>query len=259
MRYVASGLTIVTCAFSALGAQSVSRRVSASDGRVQVVFPSRSSVCGDGATFIGNVLGQSAYQTGTTTVSGRDSWSNRPCIHGPGRALVTVIGGEVTRIQTYVGPVPTARPDVRTLTVSGAEAAAWLADVVSRGTSRVANDAMLPLVIADAPDPWPLLLRVARDDNRPRDVRRGAITWLGNGVVDHLGLSDDRAQTDDDEIRSQAVFVLSQRPASESVPELVRLAQTEKRASVRRAAIFWLGQTGDPRATAVYAELLGMQ
>jgi HEAT repeat protein len=40
---------------------------------------------------------------------------------------------------------------------------------------------------------------------------------------------------------------------------LIDLARTAKNPSVRRAAIFWLGQTGDARVIDVYAELLQIQ
>jgi HEAT repeat protein len=55
------------------------------------------------------------------------------------------------------------------------------------------------------------------------------------------------------------VFALSQRPKSESVPDLIELARSATRPSARRAAIFWLGQTGDARAADVYADLLGLR
>jgi HEAT repeat protein len=131
-----------------------------------------------------------------------------------------------------------------------------LGEIAARSNGRVASDAIFPLVIADAAEPWPLFLRIARDDNRPREVRRSALTWLAMGVNDHLGIAETRDNTDDDEMRTQAVFVLSQRPKAESVPELIDLARSSKHAAVRRSAIFWLGQTGDPRAVEVFAELL---
>ena len=103
------------------------------------------------------------------------------------------------------------------------------------------------------------MLRVARDENRPRNVRRAAIEWLSRGATDHLRLDDAADRSDDDQMRTQAVFVLSQRPKSESVPELIDLARSAKYASVKRSAIFWLGQTGDARAVAVFAELLELR
>jgi hypothetical protein len=240
----------------ALAAQSLGDRVTSTDGVVQVVFPSRPAACGDGQSFIGNVLGRSNSYIGDEQHWGHGSWSDRPCVHGPARVVASVNGRQVTRLRSYVGPVPPAPPETRTLSASAGDAAAWLGDLVARATGRVASDAMLPLVIADAPDPWPILLRVARDENRSRDVRRSALTWLANGVNEHLGIADARDDSDEDQMRSQAVFVLSQRPKTESVPELIELARSSKHPSARRSAIFWLGQTGDARAVDVFAELL---
>jgi hypothetical protein len=250
------GLSLLMAPALSLGAQSVGERVTSSDGVVQVIYPSRPSACGDGETMISNVLGRSNYFSGNNQFSGHGSWQNRPCVHGPARVVATVVGREVTRLRANVGPIPVALADTRTITLSAADAATWLGDIASRSTGRVASEAFLPLIIADAPDPWPLLLRIARDDNRPRDVRRAALTWLANGVTDHLGIADSHDDSEEDEMRTQAVFVLSQRPKGESVPELIELARSAKHASARRSAIFWLGQTGDPRAVDVFAELL---
>jgi hypothetical protein len=118
----------------------------------------------------------------------------------------------------------------------------------------------LPIVVADAPDPWPFLLRLARDEDRPRNLRQSALFWLSNAVTDHLGISDaDAHASDDDEMRAQAVFALSQRPKAESVPDLIEVAHTTRSAAARKAAIFWLSQSVDRRAADLYAELLGIR
>jgi len=101
-----------------------------------------------------------------------------------------------------------------------------------------------------------MLLRIARDDTRPLATRRTSLTWLAMGVTDHLGLSDQGDDSDNDEVKKQAVFALFQRPKSESVPELIDIVRTVKNPAVRRSAIFWLGQTGDMRAVDLYADLL---
>ena len=239
--------------------QSVSQRVTSADGTVWVIYPSRPEACGDGQSFIGHVLGRSTYYSGESSYSGNGWWSNRPCLAGPVRVVASVFDHEVTRVRAYVGPVPESHGDARVLTVGANDAVAWLSDLVSKGEGRVASEAMLPLVAADAPDPWPLLLRIARADDRPRSIRSTAMVWLGTAVNEHLGLTDASDDTPEDEMRSQAVFVLSQRPKSESVPALIDAARSSPHPSARRAAIFWLGQTGDPRAVDVYAELLGLQ
>lgn len=258
MRRLVVLAAILSSAPVAAQTQTLSQRVRAANGTVEVIFPSRATACGDGATFIGNVLGTRSHYTDGATHADPDDWWPA-CVRGPVRVVATIIDGDVTRIRSFVGPVPATDTARQTVTVTAADAASWLADLVTRGSARAASDAMLPLIVADVAEPWPLLLRVARDESRPRAVRQSAITWLGNGAAEHLGLRDATGQSDDDDVRTQAVFVLSQRPKAESVPELMKLARTATNAAVRRAAIFWLGQVGGDRAIDVYAELLGIR
>jgi hypothetical protein len=243
-------------------AQSLARNVLASDGLVNVIFPSRPNVCGDGQSYIRTPVGREYGQTYTdgNVFHGTTGFTSRPCVLGPERVLVTVLSGEVTRVRAFVGPVPQPSAEIRMINTSAAEAAVWLGDVALRAPSRVAAQAIRALMFADAPPPWPLMLRIARDNTRPREVRQTALTWLSTGVNDHLGLTDfNERATDDDEMRTQAVFALTQRRKEESVPELIDLARNAKHKSARKAAIFWLGQTGDLRAAEVYAELLGIR
>src|SRR5207247_159079 len=48
----------------------------------------------------------------------------------------------------------------------------------------------------------------------------------------------------------------AQQPHDAGVPALIRLARTHPEPGVRRKALFWLGQSGDPRALALFEELL---
>ena len=57
-------------------------------------------------------------------------------------------------------------------------------------------------------------------------------------------------------MRGAAVFALSQRPRDEGVPILVRIARNNRDPGLQRKAIFWLGQSDDPRALALFEELL---
>jgi HEAT repeat protein len=45
-------------------------------------------------------------------------------------------------------------------------------------------------------------------------------------------------------------------PKDEAVPELLHVAQTNPSPDVRKEAIFWLGQTHDPRALAYFEQIL---
>lgn len=248
---ILAALTIQTQA----KAQSLSQQLRSANGAVEVLYPSRPNVCGDGQGSISNVMGHAEFMSN----GGGSGWHRGPCVHGPVRLALTVVDGEVTRARVYVGPVPANSGSVRTVNVSANEARLWLSDVVEQGAPRVASDLLMPLILADGPEPWTLFLKLARDENRPREFKRNVMMWLSNAVSDHLGILDDVDHTDDDEMRSQAVYALTQRPQGERVPVLIEIAKTAAHPSARRAAIYWLGQTGDPRAVDVYADLLGVR
>ena len=258
LRTLVAGLSVAAAASAPIEAQSLAERIASSDGRVEIIYPSRPGACGDGERFIGNVLGHSTrYGDGRSWSSG--ARLEQPCVHGPARVALNVVDGAVTRMTAYIGPEPAPRADVRSIRATAGEAAAWLSGLVDHGSARLASEAIFPLILADAPGPWPLLLRVARDADRPRALRGSALFWLSNAAIEHLGIVDADDQSDADQMRAQAVFVLSQRPRGESVPELADLALHAKYPAARRAAIFWLGQTGADRAADVYAELLDLR
>ena len=60
----------------------------------------------------------------------------------------------------------------------------------------------------------------------------------------------------DTEVKKKAVFALSQMPNDEGIPKLIEVAETNKNAEVRKQAMFWLGQSGDPRALAFFERVL---
>ena len=53
------------------------------------------------------------------------------------------------------------------------------------------------------------------------------------------------------------MFALSQLPKDEGVPLLIQVAKNNKNPAVRKQAIFWLGQSQDPRALDFFAQVLG--
>jgi HEAT repeat protein len=52
------------------------------------------------------------------------------------------------------------------------------------------------------------------------------------------------------------VFALSQEPRDEGVPALIRIVKSNRSPGVRKKALFWLGQSEDPRALALFEEIL---
>jgi HEAT repeat protein len=64
------------------------------------------------------------------------------------------------------------------------------------------------------------------------------------------------ASDPEDSVRKSAVFALSRLPADEATTQLIAVADTSKDMSVRKQAIFWLGQSDDPKALDYLTKLL---
>lgn len=101
-----------------------------------------------------------------------------------------------------------------------------------------------------------LLIRLARSHPSPA-VRRQAIFWLGQRAGEKATAALAKGTDDhDDDVKEMAVFSISQLPKEQAIPELIRLARTHSSMTVRERAIFWLGQSGDPRALDFIEEVL---
>ena len=57
-------------------------------------------------------------------------------------------------------------------------------------------------------------------------------------------------------MKKKAVFALSQLPKDEGVPQLMEVARNNRNPAVRKQAMFWLGQSKDPRAVKFFEEIL---
>lgn len=257
-----TGAALALCvAAGAARSQSLERRISgAGDGPVQFTFAARDGVCGDGSTYLEDGLGGGMRITENGFNMGHSSQDYRYwCRPGPVRVVAAVSDGEIVRLRTFAGPTPDRARRSDAITDLGetsvSDAVALLSKLAERGEGRVAEQALLPLVLADDALPWRRFLRLARDSERPRALRSSAAFWLARGASSKLGLTD-ADESEDDQVRSSAVFALSQGPRSESVPRLIEIVRTSKRPAVRAQALFWLGQSGDGRALDLFEEIL---
>ncbi|MEP6689176.1 MAG: HEAT repeat domain-containing protein, partial [Gemmatimonadales bacterium] len=173
---------------------------------------------------------------------------------------IRVRGGRVTDANTYVGG--RWRPSSGTTTDLGqlpaAQAATELLALVEQGRAE-AEELVTAAALADGVVVWPVLLRIARRPELPLETRRQAVFWLGQAAGEAATRGLDSLATDrggELEVRKQAVFALSQRPADEGVPVLIRIARSNPHAELRKTALFWLGQSEDPRALALFEEIL---
>ena len=245
---------------------SLERRVAAApDGAVRFSFAARPGVYGNGRNIIswdcrgGNCRHRQV--NGNYNDMDGDDWGSA-CDSGPVRIALTVRSGAVTDLRAYVGGEwRTAAAGTDLGAVGARDAATYLLGLAARDAvgSRAAERAIFPAMLADSVTLWPDLLKIARDGRVSRKVRRSAVFWIGQAAGDAAtrgltDLVDDRAT--DREVRETAVFALSQRPRDEGVPALIRIARENPDPELRRKAIFWLGQSEDPRALSLFEELL---
>lgn len=235
------------------------------DGTVRFSFAAKPGVYGNGHNIISwdcrNGNCRNRQVNGNYTDMDDDDWGSA-CDSGPVRVSLTVRNGRVTDLRAYVGGEwRTAAAATDLGTVGARDAATYLLGLAARDSvgSRAAERAIFPAMLADSVTLWPDLLKIARDAHVSRKVRRTAVFWIGQAAGDAAtrgltDLVDDRSA--DREVRETAVFALSQRPKDEGVPALIRIARENPDPELRRKAIFWLGQSDDPRALSLFEELL---
>jgi HEAT repeat protein len=227
--------------------QPLARRVSdVRDGEVRLAYAPRSGVCGDGREVI--VYGSWFYVS--PSIEGRGH-SNVRCIDGPARVTLTLAGGAVTAVRTSVGGSWRSGSRATDLgLVPAAEAGTYFFGLANTLPGKAGKDALLAGVIADSTDAAQSLLRLARDDARPTDIRRRALHWLaavgGADVVPAIDVlaNDGRAPR---EVREAALSALAESDTEEGITRLIRLSSNSE-SWLARKAVFWLGQTTEERA-----------
>lgn len=253
---IVAGAAALTLAPAAYG-QSIADAVDdVGDGKVRMSFAARPGVCGDGYSSISMNGGRGWHiRRGHS-----DDWDVE-CEHGPVRVVLRVRDREVTEVDTYVGgrwrTPGSSTVDLGTVPVQ--QAADYLLSLARRSRGEAGKDAIFPALLADSVTVWPELLDMANDRSMRRDTRKSAVFWLGQCAADAAteGLTeivyDDEA---DLEIRKTAIFALSQRPADEGVPALIEVVRSTRDPALVKNALFWLGQSDDPRAIELFEEIL---
>ncbi|MCL4864641.1 MAG: HEAT repeat domain-containing protein [Gemmatimonadales bacterium] len=235
-------------AFGVLPGQAqtlVQRAGTMGEGTIRFSYAAREGVCGreDGKVYVAR---------------SNDEWEG-PCEAGPVLISASVSGGEVIRVRTYVGgrwkPGSGRVEDLGMIGVR--TGTSWL-EALAMAPGRIAGDAVFPITLADSMVTWEPLLRLAKATNAPSTTRQSALFWLGQvaGAAASAHLEEVAMSDDDRRLRDQAVFSLSQLRDNSGVPALLRLARTNEDPRVRKTAFFWLGQSKDPRALALFEEIL---
>src|SRR2546423_2457116 len=231
-----------------------------SDGTVRMSFALRPDICGNGNS-IRHVGGRGRTTWGNNWQISRDVEWEDDCTQGPGRLVVDRRRGEISDVRFYVGGRwrPAGSDVIDLGMVPAREAADYLLSVAQSERGSMGEKAVFPATLVDSADVWPSLIRMARNENLPKSTRTQSVFWVGQaaGEAATRGLSDivvDNGVAR--EVREQAGFAPSPRPRDGRVPALIAIAKNNKDPEIRKKAMFWLGQSGDPRALDLFEQIL---
>ena len=239
-----------------LAAQSLERKVNAaSDGAVQFSYAAREGVCGDGRTYLRTDDDNSWYGS-----FNGDNVRSQPCTPGPVRVVLVRAGRETVKIESYAGPLfadPAAGQDLGR--VPAREASDYLLSLARTLDGRPSRDAILPIMLADSSVVTPQLLAIAKDQQRSRELRRTAISWLarrrnepngaGVGAVEKALDQIVRDRQESEPIRQAALSTMSRFDRGEGIPAMLKMAYDED-TWLAKQAFANLARSGDPRARA---------
>lgn len=246
MRFQLLAVPLSLAITGAASAQSIADRVNAiRDGTVRMSFAARSGVCGDGT---GSVWIRDARH---------DADTRHSCIAGPIRVAVGRDNGVTVSVRTRVGGEWSAsRSETDLGMVSPEDAARYLLRLSRELAGRNADEAMSGAVFADASDISPELSRLVRDRDVRVETRKQALFWFGQGDAPTKDLVRLYDTLEARSLREHFTFVVSQRRDDEAIDKLIEIARADRDPQIRKQAMFWLGQTKDPRAVKFFHDVL---
>ena len=100
------------------------------------------------------------------------------------------------------------------------------------------------------------LLDVARDRRESLEVRKQALFWAGQGGAPIGELASLYDAMDHPAMREQLIFVYSQRDEPAAVDKLLEVSRRDPDPELRKKALFWLGQSDDPRAAKALQDII---
>lgn len=248
MGIAAAAALALFAAASSSSAQSLANRIgSAGDRPVQFSYKGRPGVCGDGRTYISTSPGN-FYGSYSSSMS-------EGCQAGPVRVVLDLADRNVVALRTFVGGGETVDAGVTNLgSVAPAEAAEYLLGVASRADGRVGRDAIFAALLADSVELTSRLLEIGRDQARPLETRRAALSGLARGdsrQLDRVAPALVQIATNEADVqavRSQALSVLSRLDHGAGIQPLIQLANGNSTSWMGRESMRVLSSSGDPRA-----------
>jgi HEAT repeat protein len=134
----------------------------------------------------------------------------------------------------------------------------FLRDLFSRNRDEEIQGSIIQAMAqAHTPEAMRWLIDLARDKSLSIEARKNALFWAGQSGADlrqFVALYDEmKGQT---EIQNQLIFVFSQRRDRDAIDKLMDIATNDPDRDLRKQAIFWLGQSHDPRVQKFLLDLI---
>jgi HEAT repeat protein len=134
----------------------------------------------------------------------------------------------------------------------------FLRDLFSRSRDEEIQGSIIQAMAqAHTPEAMRWLIDLARDKSLSIEARKNALFWAGQSGADlrqFVALYDEmKGQT---EIQNQLIFVFSQRRDRDAIDKLMDIATNDPDRDLRKQAIFWLGQSHDPRVQKFLLDLI---
>jgi HEAT repeat protein len=140
---------------------------------------------------------------------------------------------------------------------SSAESQAFLRDLFGRLDDPELRDKIIfGLSQQRSTENTRFLMDIALNERVPMETRKQALFWAGQGGASMTDLTALYGRTENREMREQLIFIYSQRREREAVDKLMDIAKNDPDRELRKNAIFWLGQSRDPRVAEFLLNLI---
>jgi HEAT repeat protein len=101
------------------------------------------------------------------------------------------------------------------------------------------------------------LMNIAVNQKEDIELRKKALFWAGQSGVSIQELASLYDRMGDTEMKESIIFTLSQRQSDKAaIDKMFDIAKNEKDPELRKKAIFWLGQSRDPRVQQFLMDLI---
>jgi HEAT repeat protein len=139
----------------------------------------------------------------------------------------------------------------------GADNSAYLRALYSRLDSPTLKEkALFALAqMGQGNERW--LMDLAANEREPMEMREKALFWAAQSQtvsIAELSAFYDRIGTS--QMREQILFGLSQRQQPAALDKLIQIARSDRDPELRKKALFWLGQSKDPRVPQILLDII---